>query len=92
AGSDGEGSSSDEPASNAIQKQLKQYELKIDQLQQALDYLQSNAANEENLEKAHALIAEKEQEIKRLQLITEQLNKEIGLLNQQNDSRSHELQ
>ncbi len=94
AGSDGDGSSpgSDEPASNAIQKQLKQYELKIVQLQQALDYLQSNAANEENLEKAHALIAEKEQEIKRLQLITEQLNKEIGLLNQQNDSRSQELQ
>jgi len=92
AGSDGEGSSSDEPASNAIQKQLKQYELKIVQLQQALDYLQKNAANEENLEKAHALITEKEQEIKRLQLITEQLNKEIGLLNQQNDSRSQELQ
>jgi hypothetical protein len=47
AGSDGEGSGSDDTASNAIQMQLKQSELKIVQLQQALDYLQSNAANEE---------------------------------------------
>ena len=74
-----------------IQKQFKQYELKIAQLQQALDYLKSNAGTESDLGKSKDIIAEKEREVKRLYGVTESLNRELTLLQEQNDSKASEL-
>lgn len=88
AGSD---NSTDEPASNEIQKQLKQYELKMAQLQQAFDYIQSTSGKEEDLVQTRVQLTEKEQEIKRLLALTESLNRELLLLKEQNDSKSAEI-
>jgi chromosome segregation ATPase len=85
------GNNSTSSSDTDIQKQFKQYELKIAQLQQALEYLQSNAVNEKDANKAEKTADEKDKEIKRLHGITEQLNREIALLNEKNNSKAAEI-
>ncbi len=83
---------SEDPDRKGLEKQIKQYELKITQLQQAIDFLTANSGKEEDYEKARKSILEKTQEIKRLSSIVEQLNREIALLTQQNESKNSEIQ
>lgn len=75
-----------------LDKKIQQYELKIAQFQQAIDFLNTNAHKEEEYEKLKTGFAEKNRELIRLTSIAEQLNKEISLLTHQNDSKNNEIQ
>ncbi len=71
-----------------LHEQVKKYELKIAQLNQAIEFMEVNSNNPE----ANKLVREKGLEIQRLQSVIEQLQKELYLLDQQNSSKANEVQ
>lgn len=68
-----------------LQKMLRHFELKMQQVQQSVEYLEKSAIGQ-------AATPEQDKELKRLQSVIEQLHREIALLRQQNESKEQEVQ
>lgn len=74
-----------EEAKGSWQRQIRHFELKMQQVQQSVEYLEKTAGSQEDY-------SDRDKEVKRLQSVIEQLNREIALLRQQQESKDQEVQ